>query len=88
VQRPEGGLGSQAKWFICRHSSPESRLQEAMRREEGHLVVLQIKHFARSLHSSQVGKNPTEGPTIGLVKALGHANLGQCPFQMYWLLSS
>jgi len=43
---------------MTQFSSPESRLQEAMRREEGHLVVLQLKHFSRSLHSSQVA-HPT-----------------------------
>lgn len=39
---------------MTQYSSPEGRLQEAMRQEEGDLVVLQQKHFARSLHSSQV----------------------------------
>ena len=39
---------------MCRALSPGERLQDAMRNEDGTLVVLQIKYFARSLHSSQV----------------------------------
>ena len=37
---------------VCRGATPESRLQDAVREGLAHLVVIQVKHFARSLHSS------------------------------------
>ena len=39
---------------VRRGATPESRLQDAVREGLAHLVVVQVKHFARSLHSSQV----------------------------------
>ena len=44
----------------CRALSPGERLQDAMRNEDGSLVVLQIKYFAKSLHSSQVNNSSTQ----------------------------
>lgn len=37
-----------------RRKSPEGRLQEALENGTGSSVVVQLRHFARSLHSSQL----------------------------------
>lgn len=42
---------------MCSRDAPEARLQAAMREGLGQLVVVQVKQFARSLHSSQVHVN-------------------------------
>jgi HUS1 checkpoint protein len=39
---------------VRRRTSPEGRLQEARANGDASSVVVQLKHFARSLHSSQL----------------------------------